>query len=148
MIQQNEKVALPGGVELEFQMPPLALALKLKRVVAGLVAGADVGNTKLGSLMAKGGFTLDAVSLGDVKNLVAAFLGSEQLDAVLMEIMQSGCLLSGVRIDKQTFETAEGREYYLPCAEEVGVRTLAPFFKHAGSLLSGLGSLTKTPSQT
>ena len=75
-------------------------------------------------------------------------LGSEQLDAVLMEIMQSGCLLSGLRIDKQTFETAEGREYYLPCAEEVGVRTLAPFFKHAGSLLSGLGSLTKTPSQT
>ena len=147
--QVNDKVPLPGGAMLEYQRPPFALAMELKRTVAALIAKADIGHTSLGSVMGKGGgLTAADIKLADLKNLLATFLGSKELDGMLMECMKAGSLLNGMRITSETFETAEGLELFLPCAEEVGTRTLAPFFKHAASLWSGLGSLTKTPSPT
>ena len=145
--QINEKVTLPGGAVLEYQRPPFALAMELKRTVAAIVGKADIGQTSIGSLMGKGGgLTPGDIKLADLKNLLASFLGSKELDGMLMECMKAGSLLNGLRITTETFETAEGLELFLPCAEEVGTRTLAPFFKHAGSLWSGLASLTTTKS--
>jgi hypothetical protein len=145
--QVNDKVPLPGGSMLEYQRPPFALAMELKRTVAALIAKADIGQTSLGSVMSKaGGLTAADIKLADLKNLLATFLGSKELDGMLMQCMKAGSLINGMRITDETFETAEGLELFLPCAEEVGVRTLAPFFKHAASLWSGLGSLTTTKS--
>ena len=139
--QANEKVTLPSGRQLEFQMPSLAISNRLKCLVFRLAKDTNVAGVNLESLK-KG------TDLAPLVAVFCALLGSEELDAMLLTCMKQGSLLEGQKITEQTFEAADFRRDYIPCQKEVGWRTLSPFFQDAGSLLSGLGSLTTTPNPT
>lgn len=146
--QVNDKITLASGRVLEFQVPPLKLAMKLKCLVFRLALATDIGNTKLGDAMKAGNVSIDGLLVNDLKNVFCGLLGSDELDAVLLECMKAGSTLEGQRITESIFEPPEFRRDFLPCQKEVGWRTLSPFFADAGSLLSGLGSLTTTKSPT
>ena len=148
MIQTNERVVLPSGRALEFQDPGWALSCKLKCLVFQLARQTNIGDMNLGDALKGGGLSMEKVEVNDLKNVFCTLLGSEELDKLLLACMKGGSLLNGVRITDQTFEDVILREDFIPCQKEVGWRTLSPFFKSLGSLLSALGIQTTTPSPT
>ena len=147
-MQLNEKVTLPSGRVLEFQDPGWQASCRLKCLVFQIARQMELGEMNLGDALKGGGLTIEKIEVNDLKNVFCSLLGSEELDKMLLVCMKGGSLLNGVRITDQTFEDVALREDWIPCQKEVGWRTLSPFFKSLGSLLSGLGLPATTKSPT
>ena len=145
------EITLPSGRTLLVTIAPFSAANKFRKVMAKEMLSVDLD---LGGLTApKDGTLLDLdltklppEALSTIKNLFCTLLASDAIEACFWECAQR-CTIDGAKVDKNSFDPAETRADFLPCAWEVMKTNVPPFFESLGlsSLISG--TATKSAPQ-
>lgn len=129
-----------SGAILDLNIAGFAESHRLMKAVAKEFGSVkfSTGETDLKKIMS---MNLNDEMLNSLKDLVAQFLSSSEIEAALWPCM-SRCTYNGLKIDAATFEPEKSREDFIEVAKEVLVLNLRPFSKSLLSLLTS--TLTKT----
>lgn len=125
-----ETLTMPSGAVLVLKDAPFEVAMRLLKTVAK-----ELGNVATG-LKLDLNFTDPAainrliqqdLPLDVLKNAICQIVGSEAIESVFNECL-GRCLYDGKVATRESFETRNARQDYLPVAWEVIKHNLTPFF--------------------
>ena len=123
---------LPSGAVLKFTLASFEDADELLRVFMAEMKSMS--------------FTADRQMAEVVKDIACIMLSSKDLKAAAWKCLERG-RYNELKIDKQTFQTAEARQDYLPALIAVAQENIAPFIKSLSVALSPiLGMIADNPS--
>lgn len=133
-----DTTTLKTGRELQLGLAPFAVGSKLFKTVLGELRTINIEATKLDLNMELDLRKIDPRLINTMKDLFCEIASSDAVESAFFECA-GRCLLDGKKITRETFESPDMREDYLPVAWEVIKYNLLPFFRGLASQLSTSG---------
>jgi hypothetical protein len=138
-----DTTTLKSGRELGLALAPFATGSKLFKTILAELRTINVDVTKLEMNMELDLRKIDPRMINILKDAFCEIASSEAVEMSFFECA-SRCLLDSKKITRETFESPDMREDYLPVAWEVIKYNLAPFFRGLASQLSANVALAET----
>lgn len=130
-----DTTTLKSGRELTLTLAPFSVGSKLFKVVLGELRTINIDVAKLDMNAELDLRKIDPRLIATIKDLFCEIASSDAIEASFFECA-ARCLLDGKKITRETFESPDTREDYLPVAWEVIKFNLAPFWRGLVSQLS------------